>query len=92
MDNLFTGELTRLVASDPDTIKITLRYGFQELNLHRISLGTFGYNTRAIRAYERIGFVHEGTLRGAMRRYGERVDTVNMGMLRKDWEAKYHGV
>lgn len=74
-----------------DALKIILRYGFQELNLHRVSLGTFGYNTRAIRAYERIGFVHEGKIRSAMRRYLERGDIINMGILRTEWEAKYNG-
>lgn len=69
-----------------DAVQTLLRYGFQELNLHRISLGTFGYNTRAVRAYERLGFVHEGIVRSSMRRYGKRVDVFNLGMLHAEWE------
>lgn len=70
-----------------DAVKILLRFGFQELNLHRINLGTFEYNARAIRAYERIGFVHEGRLRQSMRRDGRRWDNFFMGILRREWEA-----
>ncbi|HZQ08398.1 MAG TPA: GNAT family protein [Anaerolineae bacterium] len=69
-----------------DAVRITLRYGFQELNLHRINLNVFGYNTRAIRAYEKLGFAHEGAIRGALKRYGRRWDILFMGILREEWE------
>ena len=71
-----------------DAVHILLRFAFQELNLHRVNLGTFEYNERAIRAYERIGFAHEGKLRGAMKRDGRRWDMITMGILRAEWEAK----
>lgn len=71
-----------------DAVNVLLRFGFQELNLHRINLGTFGYNMRAIRAYEKIGFVHEGAWRGALKRYGKRWDSMAMGILKREWEAK----
>ncbi len=74
-----------------DAVNILLRFAFQELNLHRVNLGTFEYNARAIRAYEKIGFVHEGKWRQSMRRDGKRWDNYFMAILRRDWEAKQNG-
>ena len=70
-----------------DALRLILRYGFQELNLHRIGLDVHSTNTRAIRAYEKAGFTHEGRLREAGYRDGERYDRLKMGVLRREWEA-----
>ena len=72
-----------------DAMRLVLGFGFRELNLHRVNLNTFDYNPRAIRAYEKIGFVHEGRVRGALRREGRRMDIVFMGLLRAEWENQY---
>lgn len=71
-----------------DAMMVILRYGFQELNLRRISLTTSGFNPRAIRSYEKAGFVHEGNIREAILREGQRWDMVHMGILRDEWLAK----
>lgn len=71
-----------------DAVQVALRFAFQELNLHRVSLSTFEYNPRAVRAYEKIGFVHEGRVRAGMSRHGKRWDMLFMGILRREWEAK----
>lgn len=71
-----------------EAMNLTLGIAFLELNLHRVNLNTFSYNPRAIRSYEKIGFVHEGVAREAMRRYGERADIVFMGILRDEWLAR----
>src|ERR1044071_2691676 len=42
---------------------IMLRYGFQQLGLHRIQLRVIGGNDRAVRAYAKAGFVEEGRSR-----------------------------
>ena len=34
-----------------DASSLTIRYGFDELNLHRIWLDVFGYNDRALQLY-----------------------------------------
>ncbi|WII40453.1 GNAT family protein [Paenibacillus thiaminolyticus] len=44
-----------------------LRIGFEELQLHRISLGVFDFNESARRCYEKLGFVQEGVTRDARR-------------------------
>lgn len=51
--------------------------------VRRVELYAESDNTRALRFYERLGFVHEGTLRGFYRRAHEAhdVDEVVMGLL-----------
>ncbi len=49
--------------------------------LLRLELSVFVDNTRAIRLYERHGFVHEGTLRAYALRAGRYVDVHTMGRL-----------
>ena len=68
-----------------DAMQVMLRYAFTELNLHRVSLTVFDYNPRAIRSYEKAGFVHEGRIRQFLNKEGRRYDMLFMGVLREDW-------
>lgn len=68
-----------------DAMRLLLRYAFTELNLHRVSLNVFSYNSRAIRSYQKAGFVIEGCQRQALRRDGQYHDLIFMGVLREDW-------
>jgi RimJ/RimL family protein N-acetyltransferase len=69
-----------------DALRLILRYAFHELNLHRVTLSVFEYNPRAIRSYEKVGFVHEGRLRKFLNREGRRWDFIFMGITRQEWE------
>jgi RimJ/RimL family protein N-acetyltransferase len=64
-----------------EAVRLLLAFGFRDLNLHRIALHVFATNTRAIRAYERAGFRHEGTLRDAVFIDGQFVDVKVMAVL-----------
>jgi RimJ/RimL family protein N-acetyltransferase len=68
-----------------DAMRLIQRYAFDELNLRRVSLGVFEYNTRAIRSYEKAGFKHEGRQREIVHREGRRWDMLIMGILREEW-------
>lgn len=61
-----------------------VRFAFDELDLHRISLNVFDFNTPAIRCYERVGFVREGHLREARRASDGYWSLLVMGMLASD--------
>ena len=71
-----------------DAMRTLLRYAFTELNLHRINLGAFVYNPRAIRSYEKAGFTVEGYEREALHRDGNYTDSIYMGILREEWQAR----
>jgi RimJ/RimL family protein N-acetyltransferase len=71
-----------------DALQVLIRYGFTELGLHRIELDVLGFNTRAMAAYRKVGFVEEGRRRAAVYRNGTWHDDVKMGMLRSEWDAR----
>lgn len=71
-----------------EAMELALGFAFDELNLHRISLNVFSYNTRAIALYESLGFKQEGVQREALFRGGQRHDLIWYGLLRREWEAQ----
>jgi RimJ/RimL family protein N-acetyltransferase len=64
-----------------DAVRTLCRFGFREMNLHRIQLHVFDFNERGMRAYEKVGFREEGRLRGHWFVDGRRIDVVVMGLL-----------
>jgi RimJ/RimL family protein N-acetyltransferase len=72
-----------------EALALALRFAFDELNLRRVQLTVFSYNTRAIATYERLGFTHEGTFREALLRDGQTHDMLLYGLLRREWEATH---
>jgi RimJ/RimL family protein N-acetyltransferase len=74
-----------------EAMRLMLRYGFNELNLHRISLTVFAQNPRGIRSYEKCGFKHEGRIRDFLLRDGRRSDMLHMGILRSEWDQLGQG-
>lgn len=66
--------------------RLVLNYGFWELNLHRIDLQVYAFNQRAIRSYEKLGFVHEVTRRELIYRDGQFHNVHIMSLLHHEWE------
>jgi RimJ/RimL family protein N-acetyltransferase len=64
-----------------DAVRTACRFGFEEMGLERIELWVFADNERARRAYQKVGFVHEGTGRSRVYRHGARMDELLMGLL-----------
>lgn len=71
-----------------EALALGLRFAFHELNLRRVQLTVFAYNTRAISLYERLGFVREGVYREFLERDGSFHDMLLYGLLRREWEAR----
>jgi ribosomal-protein-serine acetyltransferase len=66
-------------------VRTVVSHGFGALGLHRIEILVAPENTRSRAIPERLGFVHEGTLR-ENERVGERfLDSAVYGMLAADW-------
>jgi len=53
--------------------------------LNRVGLDVISYNLQAIKAYEKVGFKVEGSMRSAVLRDGKKYDRVIMGILRDEW-------
>jgi putative acetyltransferase len=70
-----------------EAARLLQRYLLIELGYHRLELACYGFNDRAIRHAERVGFVREGVRRKAYLRHGEWQDTVSFSLLREDLEA-----
>ncbi len=68
-----------------EVLRLVLRFSFNELNLRRLTITVFDYNARAIRLYERLGFVREGVFRSFLVRDGEAHDMLLYGLLRSEW-------
>ena len=68
-----------------ETMRVMCRYGFEELNLNRIWLRVYETNPRGRNAYQKAGFVHEGTLREAEYKRGRYIDVHVMSVLKSDW-------
>ena len=69
-------------------INAVLKIGFEELKLHRISLGVYDFNKAAIRCYEKCGFVKEGLMRDVlMYDDGTYWSLLEMSILEDEWRA-----
>ncbi|MHB0803551.1 GNAT family protein [Bacillus thuringiensis] len=67
-------------------MKAVLHIAFDELKLHRVTLGVYDFNISAISCYEKIGFVKEGLLRES-KRVGETYWNLwEMSMLEYEWK------
>ena len=70
-----------------DAVRVLLRFGFDGLGLHRISLGVFAFNTRALHVYRELGFTEEGRIRDHWFRDGAWHDDVRMAILAEEWRT-----
>ena len=70
-----------------DAVNAIVDFGFAELRLERIWLNVWTENARARRAYEKAGFVHEGTVRHDRFEHGQYTSGDLMAILRAEWES-----
>lgn len=68
-----------------DAMTVLINFIFNEMNLNRIMLNVYGFNKRAIKSYEKCGFVKEGLLRQALFKGGQYHDEVIMSILREEY-------
>jgi RimJ/RimL family protein N-acetyltransferase len=69
--------------------RLICEYGFFFRNLYSIKVEVNGYNRRAIRVYERLGFKLAGRVRGAIMLNGSRYDQVLMDLLRQEFKLQH---
>lgn len=64
-----------------------LRYGFEDLDLHRIFASHFKNNPASGRILKKLGMRYEGCQREHVRKWDQFIDSELYGMLRRDWDA-----
>jgi hypothetical protein len=70
-----------------EAIKLLLDFVFGRLGLHRMMLNVLAFNTRAIRAYKKCGFVQEGCHRNSVWIDGKFHDEFTMAVLEHEYAA-----
>ena len=70
-----------------DAMILLLKHGFETLNLHRIMLRVYEHNPRAIRCYEKAGYILEGRMRDASYSEGVYRDVLIMSVIRSEWDT-----
>jgi RimJ/RimL family protein N-acetyltransferase len=70
-----------------EAARLLINYGFQQLNLHRVSSYALAFNERSINLHRTVGFRKEGRQRQAVFKNGQYHDHVMFGLLRDEWKG-----
>lgn len=70
-----------------EAMRLLLDYLFRQLNLHRVFARIMEPNKPSRRLFERLGFVHEGSMREQVYRDGAYVDMCFYGLLQQEYLA-----
>lgn len=68
-----------------EAIQLVCEYGFQELDLHKISAGTYANAMGSQKVLVKNGFLKEGILREEIRFHDKYIDIYKYGLLREIW-------
>jgi len=71
-----------------DAMNVLISFVFNHMNINKIRLITYSFNDRAIKSFEKCGFVVEGVLRKEVYKNGCYYDKIAMGMLREEYLNK----
>lgn len=71
-----------------ESIRLVLRYFFQELRYQKATVQVYAFNEASIKLHESLGFVHEGRLRRMVFTQGQYHDELILGMTREEFEAR----
>ena len=89
-----SARITRVIVGNPaergkkigeQMIKAVMQIGFQDLKLHRMSLGVYDFNEPAIRCYKNCGFHVDGVLRDISKHGDTFWSIMEMSILEDEW-------
>ena len=69
-----------------DALRVVIRLAFDKMNLNRLWLTVLVDNPRAVRCYEKCGFVREGLLKQESYVDGKYRDVLLMALLRENYD------
>lgn len=67
-----------------DAMKVLMKFIFDNMNIRKIKLNVFSFNTRAQRCYEKCGFKVEGVLKDEVFKDGKYYDEIIMSVFRSE--------
>lgn len=70
-----------------DSLKVLIKFIFEEVNMNKIKLKVFSFNTRAIACYKKVGFKEEGILKKELYRNGKYHDEILMAIFKSEIEV-----
>lgn len=68
-----------------DAMNTLVKFIFEQMNIRKVKLNVYAFNERAVKSYEKCGFVKEGTLRQEIFRDGKYHDEHIMSILRDEY-------
>jgi RimJ/RimL family protein N-acetyltransferase len=80
------GDMEKLQQYGKVALELSLRYFFEEMNLHRATTITSEHRTSMINLLEKSGFSLEVRRRQSIFRNGRLWDSLTFGLLRREWE------
>lgn len=74
-----------------EAVRAVIKFGFEEIELHKIQISTKEINAPSKRVIEKSGFTYEGTLRDYFYYEGKYVDRLYYSMLLSEYENLKEG-
>jgi len=74
-----------------ETILLLLDYAFRDLSFHRVAIGVVGFNERALRFWQKVGFRREGIHRDGYYYDNKYYDFVMMSILEDEFRELHEG-
>lgn len=68
-----------------DSLKVLTKFIFEEVNMNKIKLKVFSFNSRAIACYKKVGFKEEGILKKELYRNGKYHDEILMAIFKDEF-------
>jgi ribosomal-protein-alanine N-acetyltransferase len=70
-----------------EALTAAIKYGFEELNLHRVMANYMPTNERSGKLLGRLGFTVEGYARNYLRLAGDWKDHILTALINESWET-----
>jgi RimJ/RimL family protein N-acetyltransferase len=83
--SVYVGAAARGAGVGRTAVELAVRFGFEQLRLHKVWLTVHAENFAALATYLKVGFVLEGILRDEFLLDGRRLAAVVMGLLREEF-------
>lgn len=68
-----------------DAARVMMKYGFEELNLHRLWAEIYDFDVKKQKMFETLGFSFEGRHKEQHWTEGKYVDSLYFGIVKKNW-------